>query len=260
LICGSEGTLAVITGVTLKLRARPAAVRTLFATFPSTTAAVTCLTDLYRSGIVLTCAEFFARHALEAMASGLPVPPGAQAGLLLELDGPDAALDEVLDQLVSVLGDRAKDVALARDEAERRRFWEARKLLSIKVKERFKRYVSEDVAVPPGKLPQIVDFIEALRLSSGLEIVPYGHAGDGNLHVNFLYQEAEEHDAVERAVEQLFRQVITLGGTLSGEHGIGASKRRFMPLEQSSMQLSLQRRLKASFDPHGILNPGKVFP
>ncbi len=260
LLCGSEGTLAIITEITLKLRARPQAVRTLFATFPASEDAVGALTDLYRAGIVPVAAEFFDRHALAAMASALPVREGAQAGLLFELDGSEVAIDESLDRLVEVLGDRARDVAVARDEAERRRLWEARKVLSIRVKERFARYVSEDVTVPPGRLPHMVAFIEALRARTGLEILCYGHAGDGNLHVNFLYQERAQHLEVEAAVEQLFRHVVALGGTLSGEHGIGASKRRFLSIEQSNVQIALQLRLKASFDPHGILNPGKVFP
>jgi glycolate oxidase len=260
LICGSEGTLAVVTGITLKLRARPSAVRTLFATFATPERAVAALTDLYRAGIVPTAAEFFDRAALDGMAGSIHVPPEAGAGLLFELDGSEATVDETLEQFVEVLGDRAKDVALARDEEERRRFWEARKVLSARIKERFARWVSEDVAVPPGRLPRIVDFIQQLRAETGLEIVSYGHAGDGNLHVNFLYQDIAQHPEVEAAVERLFRRVIELGGTLSGEHGIGASKKRFMSIEQSAGLIGLQRRIKATIDPHGILNPGKVFP
>lgn len=260
LITGSEGTLAVITEVTVRLQARPQAVKTLFATFESAVRAISALTDLYHAGIVPSAAEFFDQYALEPMSHAIHLPPGAGAGLLFEVDGSEASIDETLDRLVTVLGDRAKDVVMAQDEAHRRALWGARKQVSIKVKERFKRFVTEDVAVPPGLLPKLVDFIQRLRAQSGLEILCYGHAGDGNLHVNFLYQTEDQHDDVEQAVGALFEQVVALGGTLSGEHGIGASKRKYMPLEQSNGLLTLQKRLKATLDPRGILNPGKVFP
>lgn len=260
LITGSEGTLAVVTEVTVRLLARPASVRTLFATFATATLAIEALTDLYHAGITPCAAEFFDAFSLEAIRDAIHIPEGAGAGLLFELDGSEHAIDEMLEMLVNVLGDRARDVIPARDEAHRRRLWDARKLMSIKVKAQYKRFVTEDVAVPPGRLPQLVDFIERTRERTGLALLCYGHAGDGNLHVNFLYQEEDEHSAIEAAVEAVFREVIRLGGTLSGEHGIGASKRRFMGLEQSEGLLSLQRRLKKTLDPHGILNPGKVFP
>lgn len=260
LITGSEGTLAVVTEVTLRLQARPAAVRTLFATFPSSMMAVEALTDLYRAGLEPCCAEFFDVYAMEAMTEALGLPSGAGAGLLFELDGAEAGLDEALERLLGVLGDRAQAVSMAHDEAQRRKLWEARKQLSIRVKQRYARFVTEDVAVPPGRLPKLVEFVQALRLRSGIDILCYGHAGDGNLHVNFLYHGPEQYEAVEQAVGALFGQVVALGGTLSGEHGIGASKRKYMGLEQGHAQLMLQKRLKAVFDPAGILNPGKVFP
>lgn len=260
LFTGSEGTLGVITGLTLRLRARPSQLRTLFATFPTTSAATRSLTQLWQHGIVPCAAEFFDRHALACMMSALGIAREAEAGLLLELDGVEAGIDAQLESLLELLGPAAAELLLATDEAQRRKLWEARRVLSHSVKKRFARWVSEDVAVPPGRLPELVEAIERLRHDTGLEILCYGHAGDGNLHVNFLYHQVEERPQVEQAVEALFRQVIRLGGTLSGEHGIGLSKRAYLGLEQAPELLRAQWALKKALDPRGILNRGKVFP
>lgn len=260
LITGSEGTLAIVTDITVRLQALPPSVRTLFATFESASRAIEALTDLYHAGITPCAAEFFDTYSLETMRAAIQLPAGAGAGLLFELDGTEKTIDEQLERLVDVLGERAHHVIPAQDEAHRRKLWNARKVMSVKVKEQYKRFVTEDVAVPPGRLPSLVEFVEKTRERTGLGLLCYGHAGDGNLHVNFLYQEAEEHAAIEAAVEAVFREVIRLGGTLSGEHGVGASKRRFMGLEQSDGLIALQKRLKKTLDPLGILNPGKIFP
>lgn len=260
LFTGSEGTLGVITGLTLRLRARPSQVRTLFATFPSTALATWTLSQLWQHGIVPCAAEFFDRHALRCMLSSLGMQREAEAGLLLELDGVEAGIDAQLDALLTLLGPAAAELQVAGDAIQRRRLWDARRILSHTVKAHYRRWVSEDVAVPPGRLPELVAVIEHLRESSGLDILCYGHAGDGNLHVNFLYHNVECIPLVEQTVESLFRRVIALGGTLSGEHGIGLSKRAYLGLEQTSAHLAAQWALKRTLDPHGILNRGKVFP
>jgi len=260
LIVGSEGTLAVVVEVTVRLTPHPGDRKTLFVPFSSASEAVGSLVALHRAGVVPAAAEFFDRHALEAMSNVVPIPARAEAALLFEVHGTPAVLEATLERFAEVLGPRSLEVAVAGDGEGLRRLWAARKEVSVLIKERFRWRRSEDIAVPPGRLPRIVDFLESLRARTDLHIVAYGHAGDGNLHVNFLYQEDERHDEVERAAAALFHETIALGGTLSGEHGIGATKRRFLGLEQTGALISVQKQLKRSLDPHDIMNPGKVFP
>ncbi len=260
LLVGSEGTLAVVVAVTVRLSVLPEARRTLFVPFSSVSGAVDTLVALYRAGIEPAAAEFFDRQALDAMSRVVTIPSGAEAALLFECHGSRASLEETLERMAGVMGNRALEVGVARDGAALRRLWDARKEVSVLVKERYRWRRTEDIAVPPARLPAIADFLAGLRARTGLDIVTYGHAGDGNLHVNFLYQEASRHDDVEQAVSALFRRTLELGGTLSGEHGIGATKRRFLALEQAPALVAAQKRLKKALDPHGIMNPGKIFP
>jgi glycolate oxidase len=132
--------------------------------------------------------------------------------------------------------------------------------MSHAVRGRARYKLSEDVVVPRTKLGQLLRYVDTVEERFQTEALSYGHAGDGNLHVNFLWNEEEEKERVDRAIEGLFRETIALGGTLSGEHGIGLLKAPYLRLEQSEEHIELQRRLKAAFDPRGIMNPGKIFP
>ncbi|MBM4362435.1 MAG: FAD-linked oxidase, partial [Deltaproteobacteria bacterium] len=135
-----------------------------------------------------------------------------------------------------------------------------RRDMSYAVRRLSRHKVSEDVVVPRRALPELLDRVARASAEAGIRSLTYGHAGDGNLHVNYLWDEPGERGSVERVVEQLFRDVISLGGTLSGEHGIGVLKAPYLPLEQSPELISLQRDVKRTFDPAGLLNPGKIFP
>ncbi|MCW5838161.1 MAG: FAD-linked oxidase, partial [Labilithrix sp.] len=157
-------------------------------------------------------------------------------------------------------GGQAIDVVAAQDEAQRARLWEARRMLSMATRKLTKYKLSEDVVVPRSRLVELLD--EAARVCERERVrhLTYGHAGDGNMHVNFLWDDDGERPAVDRAIDGLMRATVRLGGTLSGEHGIGVSKAAYLPLEQGPELIALQEDLKRVFDPSGLLNPGKIFP
>jgi glycolate oxidase len=158
----------------------------------------------------------------------------------------------------------ALDVLGATEPAERRAVWEARRLISPALKEAYKIKVNEDVCVPRGKIVEMLARVDRVSAETGIATAVFGHAGDGNLHVNLLSNEDAADPAVRKkmwaAAEQVFAHCVSLGGTLSGEHGIGLTKRDYVPMEQSGQLLEWQRRWKAMWDPRGLLNPGKVIP
>jgi glycolate oxidase len=180
--------------------------------------------------------------------------------LLVELDGP--ALDEITARLGEVLteGGHAVDVVAAQDAAQRARLWEARRMLSPATRKLAKYKLSEDVVVPRSKLVDLFAEVDRIGEATGVRHLTYGHAGDGNLHVNFLWNDASERPAVDAAIDRLMRATVALGGTLTGEHGIGVTKAAYLPLEQSAGLIALQQDLKRVFDPRHLLNPGKIFP
>jgi glycolate oxidase len=151
-------------------------------------------------------------------------------------------------------------VLVAQDAAQRARLWTARREMSPAVRALSRFKLSEDVVVPRQRIADLLDRVEHTSQATRIRTLTYGHAGDGNLHVNFLWNEADEEPRVEQGIDQLFRDVVAMGGTLSGEHGIGIMKAPYLHLEQSPELIDLQLRLKNAFDPKGLLNPGKIFP
>jgi glycolate oxidase len=149
---------------------------------------------------------------------------------------------------------------VAQDAAQRDRLWAARRMLSKAVRKLARHKLSEDVVVPRTRIAELLARAEAIGAETGVRQLAYGHAGDGTLHVNFLWNDDAERPAVDRAIGMLMRTTIELGGTLSGEHGIGVSKAQYLGLEQSDDLILLQRDIKRVFDPKGLLNPGKIFP
>jgi glycolate oxidase len=182
--------------------------------------------------------------------------------LLIEIDGRHTAMDPVLEALGETLGEGgdAIDVLAAQDTAQRARLWEARRMLSTATRKLARFKLSEDVVVPRSQLTTLI--AEAGRICEKEKVrhLTYGHAGDGNMHVNFLWNEEQERPAVDRAIDGVMRTTIALGGTLTGEHGIGVTKAAYLPLEQGAELVALQQDIKRVFDPRGLLNPGKIFP
>jgi len=207
------------------------------------------------------CLELLDAASLEALRrQGIAVDRRAGALLLIEVDGDEPACRRMQGRVGdAVTAAGALSVQLAFEAGERERLWTARRQLSEATRALARHKVSEDVVVPRGRLAELIGELPRLAERHRIAILSYGHAGDGNLHVSLLWDEPEQQDGVARALEALLVKVIELGGTLTGEHGIGTSKAAFLPLEQHSELIDLQRDVKKLFDPQGILNPGKIF-
>ncbi len=264
LFVGSEGTLGIVTEVTLKLLPRPRHVSTALVVFASVEAAARAVARVLAAGILPRCLELLDDVSLAAAAKTSPYrfPPEAGAALLVETDGndPDQVFAEIVRVAEAVQGDAAGEVIVAQNEAQRREIWETRKYLSSNLKALYPMKLSEDVAVPRSRIPEMIARAKAIGAAEGLAVATYGHAGDGNLHCNVLFDRAEERPKVDRAVAAILRAAVDLGGTITGEHGVGLAKKDFLEYEQGREVVALERRLKAVFDPLGILNPGKIFP
>ncbi len=263
LIVGSEGTLGVITEITLKLIPKPQAVGTLLVLLPDLMTAGRAVGAALRRGVLPRCVELLDEHTLALVrpSAGLPLDPKARALLLIELDGDEVALERQLEACGNALSDAgALEVLVARHGGERDKLWAARRELSHALRRAAKNKLAEDVVVPRSRIPDLLERCRVISEQQGIAMPAYGHAGDGNIHVNFLWDDASERPRVDQAIKALFEQTLALGGTLSGEHGIGILKAPYLPLEQSPGLIALQERVKQLFDPQGILNPGKIFP
>jgi glycolate oxidase len=263
LIVGSEGTLAVITEVTLKLLPKPEGLGTLLALLPDLPTAGRAVAAVFRRGLLPRCLELLDEHTLALVrpAAGLPLDARARALLLIELDGDELGVERQVELCGNALSEAgALEVLVARHGGERDRLWAARRELSHALKKVARNKLAEDVVVPRSRIPDLIDRCRAISERTAIPMPAYGHAGDGNIHVNFLWNDDAERPRVDAAIEALFRETIALGGTLSGEHGIGILKAPYLPLEQSPQLIALQERVKTLFDPQNILNPGKIFP
>jgi glycolate oxidase len=263
LLVGSEGTLGVFTEATLRLVHTPTELATVLAVFPDVRDAAAAVHRVIERGLVPRCLELMDSWTLEAMRlQGYAADPKAGALLISEIDGRNAPIDRAVALLGETLaeGGRALSVRVASDPADRERLWEARQMLSNATRKLTKYKLSEDVVVPRSRLVELLEATTRIGETERVRHLAYGHAGDGNMHVNFLWNDDSERPAVDRAILALMKATVGLGGTLSGEHGIGVTKAAYLPLEQSADLIALQQDLKRVFDPSGLLNPGKIFP
>ncbi len=261
LLVGSEGTLAVFTEATLRLVPKPPLIATALALFTDVGSAAKAVAAIIDAGVVPRCLEMLDSATLAAVrGSGVAIDPRAGAMLLIEVDGEasEAALLRVGEVATGSPG--SLDVVVAQDAAQRDRLWGARRMLSRATRKLARHKLSEDVVVPRSKLAELLARTDEIGAATGVRHLTYGHAGDGNMHVNFLWDDDAERPAVDRAIGMLMRTTVDLGGTLSGEHGIGVSKAQYLELEQSAGLIALQRAIKYVFDPKDLLNPGKIFP
>ena len=261
LLVGSEGTLAVFTEATLRLVPKPPGVATALALFADVRAAARAVGAIVAAGVVPRCLEMLDAATLGAVrGAGVAVDLRAGAMLLVEVDGEGA--DRALERVGEAASgcDGCLDVVVAQDAGQRDRLWTARRMLSKATRKLARHKLSEDIVVPRSRIADLLARVDEIGHETSVRHLAYGHAGDGNLHVNFLWDDDAERPAVERAIGLLMRATIDLGGTLSGEHGIGVSKAQYLPLEQSDDLIALQRDIKRAFDPRDLLNPGKIFP
>jgi D-lactate dehydrogenase len=265
LLVGSEGTLALVVEASLRLVPRPTrrrAIRALYRDVESAAAAVARLMAQPQTPSML---EFMDGDCvrLARTVGGADLPGDAGALLMLEADGDDDSLPSAVEAVMAAAGgDGLVSIDDAADEAAAAALWSARKALSPALRTLAPGKINEDVVVPVSRIPELVAGVQSLSREFTLPIVSFGHAGNGNLHVNILYDPADagQSDRAQAALGRVFELAIALGGTLSGEHGIGVLKRDFMTQAVGAPTLSLMREVKRVFDPDGILNPGKLLP
>ena len=265
LLVGSEGTLAIITEVTLRLVPLPRSRRTLSATYPTIAGAADAVGAIVRAGVVPAALELIDAASLEAVAGhlGRPMaPPGTAALLVVEVDGSEPA---VAQDAMLVMGAcqsaRATVVREAATSADRDAIWEARRELSYALRRLAPRKINHDLAVPRGRVPALFALVDEVRARHRLLIAAFGHAGDGNIHVNLMVHpdDADEMRRASEAEHELFAGVVALEGSITGEHGVGFSKAAHLGLQLSEAEIALLARVKHAFDPHGVLNPGKMW-
>jgi D-lactate dehydrogenase len=263
LLVGSEGTLALIVEATLKLTPLPVTQAGLRVLYRDADAAAQAVSRLMAQPVVPTRLEFMDARSLELLRRNGADVPEAGAMLLVEADGDHDTLPYLLQALAAAAeGDGLIALDVAMEGSARETLWAARKALSPALRSIAPGKINEDVVVPVSRIPALVAGVQALSAEFELPIVTFGHAGNGNLHVNILYHpdDAEENARAHAALPRVFALTLALGGTLSGEHGIGLAKRDFMAQAFTPATLAAMRAIKAALDPDGILNPGKVLP
>jgi glycolate oxidase len=266
LFVGSEGTFGVTSEITVRLVGRPEGVGTFIAVMPDAVSAGRAVSEIIRKGHRPRALELLDRASLDQVRprAAFTFPADAGAIVLCELDGEEDALEAAVLRCGQVCeAEGAREVIIARDDADRERLWKTRRVVSVALREAFKFKLSEDTVVPPGSIPEMLRRVDAIGARQRLQTASFGHAGDGNLHINVLTNEDHRDPAVaariDAALSEIFRATLDLGGTLSGEHGIGIAKARYMAWEQSPEVIDWQKRLKRLWDPQNLLNPGKIF-
>jgi len=262
LLVGSEGTLGVITKLIVKLIPLPVALTTMVAFFPHLTEAMDAVTSVLTQGHVPCAIEFLDRRCLELVGDLLPFEDATNAGafLLVEIDG----VPDVINREIEVIGEicmaaGAMNAMFAPDSPKRRRMWEIRREVALRIENSAPLYIPEDVVVPLSRIAEFVSCLPECEETYGMKVYSFGHAGDGNIHLNITTENPAKRPMVEKGISSLLSQVLSMGGTISGEHGIGLAKKNFISMELSAESIRLQREIKRLFDPNLILNPGKIF-
>lgn len=264
LIVGSEGTLAVVTQITLKLLPKPETVQTFAVLFDSMDIAAQTVSNIMKEAVVPRCVEYLDHACLDLVRDDLDfkLPDDAKALLIIELDGDKETVDRDIQRILDLLNTvKTLDIKVATSQSDTQRLWKARKALSPVLFKIATNKINEDIVVPIDKIPDMVKVTQAIKKSSGLSVVSFGHAGDGNIHCNIMYdkKDPDQTQRAHQAVDRLFEETLKLGGTITGEHGVGVTKLKYLPDEIGTAQIELMRGIKQVFDPNHILNPGKIF-
>ena len=265
LMVGSEGTLGVVTKATVKLLPRPAAVKTMLAVFKDLSDAGRAVISIMNSRILPSALELMDMVSIRCVEESLNlgIPEEAEAILLIELDGEEGLIERQSEEVREVCGSHdALNFRVAAGKMEVRELWRVRRAIPpalIKIKP---DKINEDVVVPRSRIPDLITGVQGIAKEKKLTIASFGHAGDGNIHVNIMVDKSNPDEARrgKEAVEEVFKLTIDLGGTISGEHGVGTAKAPYIGMELKPPVIDLMRRIKETLDPKGVLNPGKIFP
>ncbi|ABQ24860.1 FAD-binding oxidoreductase [Geotalea uraniireducens] len=265
LVCGSEGTLGVITRIIFKLLPYPDAKKTMLAVFDSIDGAATAVSTIIKGKIIPTTLEFMDHATIQCVDRrfNLGLPAEGRALLIIEVDGDRDLIEKQAGQihdLIKPLG--LVQFRVARDAAESEQLWKVRRLVSPSLRDVNPTKYNEDIVVPRSKVPDVIRRIEKIQQRYDIPIVNFGHAGDGNIHVNVMIDKEIPgmEEKAHEAIKEIFQAALDLGGTMSGEHGVGLSKAPYIPLELSPVQIATMKAIKGALDPNNILNPGKMFP
>lgn len=264
LICGSEGTLAIITRIVIKLLPLPEAKQTMLVLFDSIDGAAKAVSSIIGNKIIPTTLEFMDGRTIDCVrqATDLDVPEEARAVLIIEVDGEQEFLSRQAEKIADIIKPLGVvETRIARTPAESEALWQIRRSVSASLRKVNPDKFNEDICVPRSKVPEMIRRVDAISEKYGIPIVNFGHAGDGNIHVNVMIDKKIEGEAekAEKAIEEVFKGALELGGTMSGEHGVGIAKAPYIPLEITEKAADYMKAIKKALDPNNILNPGKIF-
>lgn len=262
LIIGSEGTLAIVTEATLKLTPLPHATAGITAQFKDTVSCAHAIAAIMAQPFVPSALEFLDNGALNLIRNRHPgmLPDAAHAFLMIEVDGAKSELPPAVEAIIQACQNDGLIAAAPAHDTEA--LWAARKALSPLLRDIAPKKINEDIAVPVSRLPELLEGLEKLAAQYGISNVNFGHAGNGNIHVNLLVNpdNPEEMARAEHCLDEVFSLVLGLDGTLSGEHGVGSAKRPYVDREIDAPTIKLMKKIKTTLDSRNILNPGKLFP
>jgi glycolate oxidase len=264
LLCGSEGTLGIITKIVVKLLPLPEAKKTMLVLFDSIDGAAQAVSAIVRGRIIPTTLEFMDGATIDCVrqATDLDVPEAARAVLIIEVDGDKEFLDKQARKIAAIIAPLGVvETRIAETAEQSEALWQIRRSVSASLRKVNPDKFNEDICVPRSKVPEMIRKIDAIAEKYGIPIVNFGHAGDGNIHVNIMIDKkiAGQLDKAEKAIEEVFQGALALGGTMSGEHGVGIAKAPYIPLELTPATAAYMKTLKKALDPNNILNPGKIF-
>ncbi len=260
LIVGSEGTLAIITEILLRLIPAPEFKKGIILFFKDISSAIETAIKIIHSRIIPSILEFLDDICLDCVREDLYIPASSNSMLIIELDGPRSLVMEETERILKISENKALK-AYSLEEEEEKKIWYVRNNLSHYMYRIKPNKISEDIVVPIKKIPDILDYIKSLIKEYGLPIPVFGHAGDGNLHVNIMFDKGKEEEVkkIREVISRILKKTVELEGTISGEHGIGITKSTYIGLEIPDHLLDLMKKIKKVFDPNNILNPGKIF-
>lgn len=265
LIVGAEGTLGVVTQIILRLLPRPEARQTMLVAFDAIEGAAQAVSAIIRGKIIPTTLEFMDGSAIACVRQAMPLdlPEACRAVLIIEVDGERDHLDGQVRRIVEIIKPLGVvDIRVAQSAEEAEAMWKVRRAVSPSLRRVNPHKFNEDIVVPRSKVPEMIRALEAIATQYAVPIINFGHAGDGNIHVNVMVDLAESDMAakVEEVLQAIFRTTVALQGSISGEHGIGIAKSAYIGLELDGPTLKAMRAIKQALDPNNIMNPGKIFP